>query len=370
MLALLAVNAMADPLNMVLDSMDFAIISPHFEVTNWTAGGPILENFVKTTANEAGSHYYGWVVNEDAEPGSGDVVDNLYCREAYVDGAAVNAHLWNVNALFGQFLNTPAATLERLRLHGTAGQLAVMKPTWDAIGLSAILSYWRNIMGFSVMDKVFDEYTDGTSLKLPYEFATIMPTFTIHDWPVIQTYLQTFVEMTYYNESVPLGSVLYYGWDVLEDENGTVTHLFCREAYKNGAGVVAHLNNVGGLLGEMLGTGAATLTELHFTGPFTDAEKAEVESILGGTQTFYDTSTARTASNIMGFSQQASEAAKVLDTMDFAIISPHFDVTDWVAGGPIMEDFVNATKTEPGSQYCECPANAAHQLMADTHLSL
>ena len=230
-----------------------------------------------------------------------------YCREAYVDGAAVNAHLANVGALFGQFL-TEAATLERVRLHGNASELAVMRPDWDALGLGDTLKYWRNVMGFSVMQEVFDTLPADASGYLPYEFATIMPTFTINDWPKVQTYLNVFVERTYYGESVPNASVLYYGWDVLEDENGTVTHLFCREAYKNGAGVVAHLNNVGGLLGEMLGTGAATLTELHFTGPFTDAEKAEVESILGGTQTFYDTSTSSTDSDIIGFSQRIGAA--------------------------------------------------------------
>src|SRR5438132_13362497 len=58
---------------------------------------------------------------------------------------------------------------------------------------------------------------------------------------------------------------LFYGFSINGDE------VFCREAYESANGVLAHLDNVGGLLSEMLTMADLTRVELH--GPAEELEK-------------------------------------------------------------------------------------------------
>ena len=58
---------------------------------------------------------------------------------------------------------------------------------------------------------------------------------------------------------------LFYDFTVNGDE------LFCREAYRGAAGILAHLDNVGTLLGELLKV--ADLTRLEVHGPAAELEK-------------------------------------------------------------------------------------------------
>ena len=58
---------------------------------------------------------------------------------------------------------------------------------------------------------------------------------------------------------------LYYGFTVNGDE------IFCREAYADAEGVLAHLENVGPELGEMLKLADLTRIELH--GPAAELDK-------------------------------------------------------------------------------------------------
>ena len=58
---------------------------------------------------------------------------------------------------------------------------------------------------------------------------------------------------------------LYYDFTVNGDE------IFCREGYAGADGVLAHLDNVGALLGALLGI--AELTRLEFHGPAAELEK-------------------------------------------------------------------------------------------------
>ncbi len=58
---------------------------------------------------------------------------------------------------------------------------------------------------------------------------------------------------------------LYYGFTVNGDE------IFCREAYADAEGVLAHLENVGPQLGEMLKMADLIRIELH--GPASELEK-------------------------------------------------------------------------------------------------
>ena len=85
----------------------------------------MLPAFVKATAAEPTNLFYEFTINGD----------EVFCREAYVGGAGVLAHLANVGALLGEALKF--ADLTRLELHGPAVELdrlrsafAAMKPTW------------------------------------------------------------------------------------------------------------------------------------------------------------------------------------------------------------------------------------------------
>merc|ERR1712144_200530 len=84
-----------------------------------------------------------------------------------------------------------------------------------------------------------------------YTFLTIQPTFTIKDWEAAAPIMAEFVERT----KTETGCV-YYGWTKVGDT------LFCREAYVNAEGVLAHLDNVGALVGKML-EAAATLDKIE-----------------------------------------------------------------------------------------------------------
>lgn len=58
---------------------------------------------------------------------------------------------------------------------------------------------------------------------------------------------------------------LFYGFSINGDE------VFCREGYESAAGVLAHLDNVGALLAEMLELADVTRVEAH--GPAEELEK-------------------------------------------------------------------------------------------------
>jgi hypothetical protein len=66
-------------------------------------------------------------------------------------------------------------------------------------------------------------------------------------------------------ETVTEEKVLFYEFTVNGDE------IFCREGYIDAEGVLAHLDNVGVLLAELLTTGDLTRIEVH--GPATELEK-------------------------------------------------------------------------------------------------
>ena len=71
-----------------------------------------MDEFIQKTKVEAGCVFYGWVKTGD----------KLRCHEeAYVDGAAVNAHLANVGECIGKLLEGPAS-LESIGIGGPAAE--------------------------------------------------------------------------------------------------------------------------------------------------------------------------------------------------------------------------------------------------------
>ena len=93
-------------------------------------------------------------------------------------------------------------------------------------------------------------------------FVSLHPYFKVHPGKLdaVKAGFPRFVEKTA-NET----ENLFYGFSINGDE------VFCREAYESANGVLAHLDNVGGLLSEMLTMADLTRVELH--GPAEELEK-------------------------------------------------------------------------------------------------
>jgi quinol monooxygenase YgiN len=93
-------------------------------------------------------------------------------------------------------------------------------------------------------------------------FVSLHPYFKIHSGKLdaIRAILPRFVEKT----ATEKGN-LFYEFSLNGDE------LFCREAYENAEGLLAHLENVNALLSEMLKIADVTRVEVH--GPADELEK-------------------------------------------------------------------------------------------------
>jgi quinol monooxygenase YgiN len=93
-------------------------------------------------------------------------------------------------------------------------------------------------------------------------FVSLHPYFKVHRGKLakVKAGFPRFVEKTATEEKV-----LFYEFSVNGDE------IFCREGYNNAEGVLAHLDNVGALLAEMLTMADLTRVEVH--GPATELEK-------------------------------------------------------------------------------------------------
>jgi hypothetical protein len=99
-------------------------------------------------------------------------------------------------------------------------------------------------------------------MSLPANLVTIHPYFKAHagKWPEIEEVLKEFVATT---RSETL--CLFYEFTVNGDE------VFCREGYIGGEGVLAHLENIGAILGKMLTL--SDLLKLEFHGPAAEIDK-------------------------------------------------------------------------------------------------
>jgi hypothetical protein len=93
-------------------------------------------------------------------------------------------------------------------------------------------------------------------------FVSLHPYFKVHagKLDVVKAGLPRFVEKTATEKKN-----LFYGFTVNGDE------IFCREGYTDAEGVLAHLDNVGALLAEMLTMADLTRVEVH--GPAVELNK-------------------------------------------------------------------------------------------------
>ena len=91
-------------------------------------------------------------------------------------------------------------------------------------------------------------------MSFPANTVSIHPYFKAHPGKAeaFRSMLPAFIEKT-----TPEANNLYYEFTSNGDE------FFCREGYVGAAGVLAHLDNVGALLGELLKISDLTRLEIH-----------------------------------------------------------------------------------------------------------
>ena len=230
-------------------------ICPTFTVHDWNKARPIMDDFIAKTKTETGCIYYGWT----------RVDDQLKCREMYVDGAAVNAHLENVGECIGAILADGVATLDKIDIQGPADQLEIVKPGTEALGTV----YYHTDGGFTNMMSV------ASGNEIAYNLCSIHPTFTVHDWDKAKPIMEAFIART----TTEAGCV-YYGW-VREGDT-----LKCREAYVDGEAINEHLANVGECITAILADGVASLDSINIHGPADQLEIVKPGTEALGTKYF------------------------------------------------------------------------------------
>ena len=212
----------------------------------------IAARLVEKTRSESNCLYYGWTISGD----------KLFCREAYTDGEGMAAHLANVGSILGEMLDG-AAKLEKLDIHATLPDIEKVRESMT--GVLSTAGFYETVRGG------FARVENWGS----FDFITIQPTFTIKDAEKAKGIMDRFVAAT---ESE--AGAIWYGWTVARGTPRSPSNiipcngdkLYCREAYVDGDAVLAHLDNVGALLGELL-DGAATLESLEIHGPVLELEK-------------------------------------------------------------------------------------------------
>ena len=103
---------------------DFFTIQPTFTIKDLKKAEPFMKKCVDLTKSEAGCMYYGWTIQGD----------KLFCREAYVDAAAVQAHLDNIVPAVGEMLDSGCASLDEINFMGPKAGWSTFKETADSLG--------------------------------------------------------------------------------------------------------------------------------------------------------------------------------------------------------------------------------------------
>ena len=102
----------------------FYTIQPTFTLKDLKKAEPFMKKCVDLTKNEDGCMYYGWAIKDD----------KLFCREAYVDAKAVQAHLDNIVPAVGEMLESGAASLDEINFMGPKAGWSTFKASADALG--------------------------------------------------------------------------------------------------------------------------------------------------------------------------------------------------------------------------------------------
>jgi quinol monooxygenase YgiN len=217
----------------------FCSIIPTFKVNDWDKVNPILDELVEATKKETGVIYYGFVAHKETS--------TAVCREAYVDGDAMNKHLENVGPLLGKLLDGPAK-LVSMHVQGPEEEITKVKAGMDPLG--ATYTY--------VYPSGFTNMIIGTE-DLPHTFCTIYPTMTVLDGAKVERELiPALIEGTKSEKGC-----VFYGFTLNKEDN----LLICREAYVDGEAVSTHIGSAVKVLGPAIVGGLIKMESVIITGP-------------------------------------------------------------------------------------------------------
>ena len=108
-------------------SNTFLTLQPTFIIKDLAKAEPFMKQCVDATRTESGCLYYGWTISDDGT--------KLFCREAYIDGNAVDTHLKNAVPIVGAMLASGAVEMESIELHGPKAEWAACKVEADKLGM-------------------------------------------------------------------------------------------------------------------------------------------------------------------------------------------------------------------------------------------
>jgi len=198
------------------------------------------------TAARGDCLYYGFAIEGNT----------VFCREGYKNGDAVLAHLGEVRAELDVAVKLVGEGGLNLAVMGPAAELDKLKAAMGDLG-TKFFALDGNAMCLTTPAKIVDD-----------THVTIVPYFTVPDGKMDE-FKKGFTQFYEHTKAGTLaaGDCLYYGFDI---EGNTV---FCREGYKNVAGVLAHLGEVKAELDvavKLVGEGGLNLAVM---GPATELEK-------------------------------------------------------------------------------------------------
>lgn len=113
--------------DVIPSSQPFLTLQPTFTVHDLAIAEPFMKKCVEATKTESGCMYYGWTISQDGT--------KLFCREAYMNGLAVNDHLINAVPIVAAMLESGAVSLDSIELHGPKSEWAACKEEADKLGM-------------------------------------------------------------------------------------------------------------------------------------------------------------------------------------------------------------------------------------------
>lgn len=184
--------------------------------------------------------------------------EHLLCRAAFQSGAGAAAHLRAAGGTYMQALPSSGLVLVCMTLVGSTAELSDLRAHAPPEVVAAC-SVWE------VWDDFHSPALVASGAPTAFCPLTLQPTFTMLERSAAEPLLH---QCMYAAKQE--ADCLSYGWAMHGDQ------LTCRQAYRSGKGVAAHLANVGALVGRLLDEGAVSLTSIELHGPADEIADARV----------------------------------------------------------------------------------------------
>jgi len=236
--------------------------------------------------------YYGFAVNGN----------KVFCREGYQDAEGALAHVGEVKASLDKAVEMCGEGGLNLNLMGPAEELEKCKEAFGPLGCV----FWETDAG----GMWFGSRKPERPIRADTQ-VTLCPTFTVPDGKM-DDFKANFADF-YKNTKKGTKSCLYYGFAIAGNQ------VFCRESYKDAAGVLAHLGDCKEPLDKAVGMVGEGGLKLQCMGPAAELEKLKEALTPLGCQFF------ESAEGSMWFGKKGGLPGKK-DT--HVTICPYFTVPD------------------------------------------